>query len=320
MSPRDALPLRWTEILGLTPVPERLRQTAIALRGDAHVPPSKAGLSSLRLLNPRLALPLWRGRYAVPRQVVLTNLFNHTPTPIEDGWSVRRTQVKDFRGDGATYDSHNGTDLCIPVGSVYQAPASGRVVRVVSEFHRGGLKVAIDHGGGLITSAAHLARALVTEGERVERGQAAARTGYSGLDAAATFPFGIPHVHFNVWLDGVPVDPFARAWEDEPSLWRGGWPSPQDDDAVSLPPPPEDYDEDAVAAAVESCRNDEVRERLRRVDARLRGGQLVFERAYFPTRFTDHRSPYTRAHARSPRIDLPFSAARFDGIVFASAR
>ena len=28
----------------------------------------------------------------------------------------------------------------------------------------------------------------------------------AGLDGLVTFPFGVPHVHFNTWLDGVPVD------------------------------------------------------------------------------------------------------------------
>ena len=132
----ERLPL--VESMGLSPPRERLRQALIALRGDQDVPPAKFGVSSLRLLDPRLAVPLWRGKYAVHRKVVLSNLFNHRQTPIELGWSVEKTQVEDFRGKGSTYDSHNGTDYCIPVGTPMLAPASGVVVRVVSEFHRAG--------------------------------------------------------------------------------------------------------------------------------------------------------------------------------------
>ena len=39
------------------------------------------------------------------------------------------------------------------------------------------------------------------------RGQPVARSGYSGIDAVITFPWGTPHIHFNVWLHGRPVDP-----------------------------------------------------------------------------------------------------------------
>ena len=70
-----------------------------------------------------------------------------------------------------TYDIHNGTDFATPVGTRVVAGAPGVVRRVSSEFHRGGLKVFIDHGGGLVTGANHLSRALVRVGERVSRGQ-----------------------------------------------------------------------------------------------------------------------------------------------------
>ena len=199
-----------------------MRQARIALAGDEDVPKSSFDPSSLRLLSPRLALPFWLGYDAVPRKVVITNLFNHTQTSVALGWSVKRTQVRDFRGKRQTYDSHNGTDFCIARGTPVLAAASGHVMRVVSEFHRGGLKVAIDHGDGLITSSAHLARALVREGQAVKRGDVIAISGYSGLDSLVSFPWGIPHIHFNVWLDGQPIDPFARVDADEASLWIGG--------------------------------------------------------------------------------------------------
>lgn len=127
----------FAEVLGWSPLPERLRQTRIALRGAEDVP-SQMGLSSLRQLRPRLAWPLWRGRQAVERAVIISNLFNHRQTPIEAGWSVKITQVEDFRGRRVTYDSHNGTDFAVPVGTRFLAPAPGRVVRVVSEFNRAG--------------------------------------------------------------------------------------------------------------------------------------------------------------------------------------
>lgn len=306
------------ESMGLLPPGERARQALIALRGTEDVPPSRYDRSSLRLLDPRLSIPLWRGRYAVPRKVVLTNLFNHRQTPVEDGWSVRRTQVEDFRGRTQTYDSHNGTDFCVPRGTPMLAPASGVVVRVVSEFHRGGLKLAIDHGDGLLTSSAHLARVLVREGDVVRRGDEVAVTGYSGLDSLVTFPWGIPHIHFNVWLDGQPVDPFARSSvPGEESLFFGGAPTPIGPGATAEPARGSVYDAARVRAVIDACRTPSVRERLSSVRPELRGGHVVFETNYYPTRFPDRASVLAEVHPRSQRLHLPFSSADFDGVVFA---
>lgn len=310
-------PVGLREALGLSPLGERLRQAAIAVRGAPHVPPSRWDASSLSLVAPRLGLPLWRGRWAVPRRVILTNLFNHAQTPIHEGWSVRRTSVLDFRGKGSTYDSHNGTDLCVPVGTLVVAPAPGVVVRVWSEFHRGGLKVAIDHGGGLLTSSAHLARTWVRPGQRLAAGEPFARSGYAGLDGLVTFPFGVPHVHFNTWLDGVPVDPFARP--GEASLWVSGAPRP----AVGpgAPPAPSDWDDDAVRAAIEGCLLPETRAALAAIaDPVVRAGTLVAERNYYPTRFPAVARVLRTPSIRVERLFLPFRPEDVDGVVFADER
>jgi murein DD-endopeptidase MepM/ murein hydrolase activator NlpD len=307
-------PLGWAEIVGLSPVRERWRQALLALRGDEDVPAARWGLSSLRMLRPRMAIPLWRGRPYLPRRVLLTNLFNHRQTPNELGWSVRRTQAEDFRGRDLTYDSHNGTDLAVPVGSTLLAAAGGVVVDVLSEFNRGGLKVIIDHGRGLMTCSAHLARALVSIGDVVRRGQPVAITGYSGLDALVTFPFGVPHVHFNVWLNGEPVDPFGRG--EEGSLWRGGAPRPfdgGDDDAFERSP----WSAQGVDAAIAACRTDSVRAALSAVeDPDRRGALTVTARNYYPTRFTARPPLYTEDAPREERLDLPVLAGDFDGVTF----
>jgi len=327
---RDVRRPSFVETLGLSPPRQRLREALIAIRGAPGVPPARYDVSSLSMLEPRLALPLWRGRFVIPRRAILSKLFNHRQTPIEDGWSVRRTQAEDFRGRDLTYDSHNGTDFCIPVGTVLLAPADGVVARVWAEFNRGGLKVAIDHGEGLFTSSAHLARALVREGDIVRAGDPIAVTGYSGLDGFITFPWGIPHVHFNCWLDGVPVDPFARP--GEVSLWHGATPSPIDaegaprDDAEAVSANDwdaarvdavDDWDSARIDAVVAACLHADTRRyvaSLGSVERRARF--LVAEMAYYPTRFADRGSLYRATHARRERLSMPFSAREFDGVVF----
>ncbi len=304
------------EATGTWPPATRWRQAMIALRGEEGIPPSRFDTSSLSQLRPTLGVPLWLGLPVTGRTVLVTNLYNHTQTPIAEGWSVRRRQVRDFRGRGLTYDSHNGTDFAIPVGTPVLTAAEGVVVRVASEFNRGGLKVFIDHGDGLMTCSAHLARALVAVGDRVHRGQPVALSGYSGLDGFATLPWGVPHVHFNVWLDGEPVDPFPH--DGAPSLWRAGeLPAPPPADAPPEPFAPSAYDAAAVEAGIAACTVEAAQERLRaEPDPALRAAALIAERNYYPTRFTDRPRVYAARPVRSPRLDLPFSADRFDGVRF----
>ncbi|MBK8180989.1 MAG: peptidoglycan DD-metalloendopeptidase family protein [Planctomycetes bacterium] len=205
--------IKITELFGLSPWRKGLREAALTFRGDQATPPSRFDLTSLRILQPRMSFPLWLGRPASGRRVPIYNFFCRTQPPPELGWSVRVTVARDYRGLQATYDSHNGTDFAVPPGTTVVAAAPGRVLRVSSELHRGGLKVFIDHGGSRITSYNHLARALVRSGDVVRRGQPIALSGMSGIDGLLAFPFSTPHVHFNVWHDGVHTDPFAAEGE-----------------------------------------------------------------------------------------------------------
>ena len=309
----------FSDVIGLHPWKERFRQAMIALRGEEDVPSSKFGLSSLKQLRPKISIPLWRGRHAVPGKVILTNLFNHRQSPIEEGWSVKVTDVEDWRGGQLTYDSHNGTDFSIPVGTKVLTAAPGVVVKICSEFNRGGLKIFIDHGRGLMTNYAHLAHSLVSEGDIVSRGQVIALSGYSGLDALVTFPFGVPHVHFNTWLNGEPIDPFTRKGTDDASMWQAGaFPACYSKDLPDIEFEPSVYDEEAIQEMIDHCKTAKVRDSLQMQEPlSRRAAHTIIESNYYPTRFPKRRNPYDREYPRGPRLDLPFSDEDFDGIVFA---
>lgn len=309
--------LRVTEIFGLAPLRERLAEAALTFRGDPSTPPSRFDHTSLRQLTRLPGYRVWAGQRLYGRQVPISNLFNYEQPPPEQGWSVRVTKVRDFRGRGLTYDSHNGTDFVTPVGTEVVPAAPGRVLRISNEFNRGGLKIFVDHGEGLVTSYNHLARALCRVGEIVRRGQVMALSGYSGLDGLATFPFGVPHVHFNVWLDGVHVDPFGPPGVT-PLFLRGNRPEPfRDGDDAEEPIPDSDWDFDAVERATRACTSAISRADLERPrPAEERAMTALFHLSYFPTRFRDVPRLYTREHARRPRLDLPFRSADYDGIRF----
>lgn len=300
-------------------------QAWMALRGDANVPGSRFGPSSLQQFSPRLAIPTWLGKSVVTRRAVVMNLVNHTPTPVEDGWSVRLTQVHDFRGKGLSYDSHNGTDFAVPPGTPVVAAAPGRVVSLRSEYNRGGLKLAIDHGGGILTSSNHLARSLVHVGDVVARGQQVAISGYSGLDALVAFPWIAPHVHYNVCVGGQLVDPFA-AREGEAGdamIWRSLSLAPWRGETVTGDAEfkPTDFDTARVDALLADLKDAARREAIARIeDVSLRAWELVIESFTYPMRFASGVTAGAAlfdAPKRRAVLDLPIAQSHVDGAVFA---
>lgn len=311
----------FAEILGVSPLGERARDALRTFRGDPYTPPSRWDVSSLKILKPRLAIETWLGRRVGGRFAPIYNLFNRTRPPVEEGWSVRVTQVRDFRGRGLTYDSHNGTDFAVPPGTLVVAAAPGRVVRVSNEFDRGGLKVVLDHGDGLVTTSNHLSRALVRVGDVVKRGEPVALSGMSGVDGVFAFPWNAPHVHYNVWFDGEPADPFAA--EGETSLWRNeNAPTPHrpDPSAPDEEVPLSEWDGAGVTEAIEACLDPTLRASLTRVeDLGERAVAVMFQRNYYPTRFRSRPRLYARASERRPRLDLPLSYKDFDGVYFPDA-
>lgn len=311
------------ESLGLRPFGKALREVLLTARGDRTTPPSRFDLSSARQLRPRYSIPLWLGSKPRGRRVPITNLYNYRQPPPELGWSVRVRDVRDFRGGENTYDSHNGTDLAVPPGTAVVAAAPGQVLRVSSEFNRGGRKVFIDHGAGLVTTYNHLSRPLVTPGQRVKRGETIALSGYSGVDAVLFFPWTPPHVHFNTWLNGAYVDPFTPPGSNEPSLWR------TQNDPTPAPPSdvgddrfePTAWNESAIAEMISACLHPGAREEIAAAPTLVESaGAALMQLNYFPTRFDRARlsgvSLYPRRYPRAPVLDLPFSHADYDGVLF----
>ena len=94
---------------------------------------------------------------------------------------------------------HKGFDISARMNTVIIAPADG-VVSTVGRSHGYGRMLHINHGYGLKTVYAHLAKSLVAKGKYVKRGQKIALLGNSGRTTG-------PHLHYEVHLNGVPVNP-----------------------------------------------------------------------------------------------------------------
>jgi murein DD-endopeptidase MepM/ murein hydrolase activator NlpD len=95
---------------------------------------------------------------------------------------------------------HEGIDIATRFGKEVKATAAG-VVTYARRKQGYGMMLEIDHGNGFLTRYAHNSKLLVKKGQRVTRGQVIAKVGNSGLSTG-------PHLHYEVYLKGAPVNPF----------------------------------------------------------------------------------------------------------------
>ena len=118
--------------------------------------------------------------------------------PIRKGWMSSRFGRRNdpFTGRVAM---HEGVDFAGKLGSEIIAVASG-VVTWSGERYGYGQMVEINHGGGYMTRYAHNQENKVEVGDIVKKGQVVALMGSSGRSTG-------PHVHFEVYKHGRPVDP-----------------------------------------------------------------------------------------------------------------
>jgi len=278
-------PLGIRDVFGLRPLVPALRDGWFALAGNPYSPPSQWGLSSVKIFKPWIGLPTWLGHRRRDRRVPVYNFFNRVPQPRDEGYSVRVTYCRDWRGGRFTYDGHLGTDFAVPVGTPVAAAAPGIVLRTEAP------------------------------GEQVARGRVVGLAGASGMEFLLMFPWVAPHVHYNVWLNGEPVDPFAR--EGEVSFWRqrndprpfDGTPAPGDEDVA-----PSDWDPQGVEAAIDACRDPAVRQRARALVALdRRAAEILLLRNYRKCILRGLPPLCRTPGARRPCLDLPFRAADFVG-------
>lgn len=95
--------------------------------------------------------------------------------------------------------SHKGIDLAAPTGTPVYATADGAISRA-DRSRTYGLVIYIDHGADLETRYAHLSKLLVADGQMVRKGDL---IGYVGSTGQSTGP----HLHYEVRVDGLAVNP-----------------------------------------------------------------------------------------------------------------
>ncbi|NLM11079.1 MAG: M23 family metallopeptidase [Clostridiaceae bacterium] len=133
------------------------------------------------------------------KKAELENYLNSLPTfwptegIIESGYGNRLHPVY------KRYQPHTGVDIGGKKGNPIYAAASGTVIAAGKNGGYGYL-VDIDHGNGLVTRYAHCSKVLVRKWQKVKVGEKIAEVGDTGVTTG-------PHLHFEILLNGKPIDP-----------------------------------------------------------------------------------------------------------------
>jgi len=96
---------------------------------------------------------------------------------------------------------HRGIDILNKEGTHIISPANG-VVKKVTTNSLWGLNITISHGYNVETQYGHLLEAAVKPGQQIKRGDPIGKLGKSGRSTG-------PHLHYQIWVKGEPVDPMG---------------------------------------------------------------------------------------------------------------
>lgn len=121
--------------------------------------------------------------------------------PVEGRYYVSSGYVGRMSPVGNGYEFHTGLDIPAPSGYEITAAEDG-VVITAGWINGYGNTVIISHGGGLSTLYGHNSELLVSEGDKVERGEPIALCGSTGYATGC-------HCHFEVRVNGEHTDPWG---------------------------------------------------------------------------------------------------------------
>jgi murein DD-endopeptidase MepM/ murein hydrolase activator NlpD len=128
------------------------------------------------------------GQFAWPEQGPISQYFGCTSYPAEP-----------YDPNCPTRHFHTGIDIADSWGTPIGAGATGVAFVYYSSYGYGD-HVIIDHGNGFVTVYGHMSRFAVSNGQVVVRGQLIGYEGSTGNSSG-------PHLHFEIRLNGTPVNP-----------------------------------------------------------------------------------------------------------------
>jgi len=100
------------------------------------------------------------------------------------------------------FEMHPGIDIGAPMGATIVASAPGHVI-FAGTYGGYGNTIIVDNGGSTSTLYGHCSQIFVADGQDVQQGQAIGAVGSTGVSTG-------PHLHFEIRVSGVPVEPTSR--------------------------------------------------------------------------------------------------------------
>jgi len=144
------------------------------------------------ILEPRTPEKYWNAPFIFPVDGSLSDGTIGFSSYFGSRRSYNNGQLKSF---------HGGLDFAVVLNSLnIYAPAPG-IVLFTGTMNVRGNTTFIDHGYGIVSGYGHQAEILVSPGEMVETGQLIGIIGKTGRVTG-------PHLHWEIWVNGVQVDPF----------------------------------------------------------------------------------------------------------------
>ena len=130
------------------------------------------------------------------------SVYNGTVASVADGTKVWPTVYSRINCDYLGYYGHNGVDIGGASGTPIYAYMGGTVTFSGWDTTGYGNCIKISHGNGLVTIYAHCSALYVSAGQQVSAGQTIAGIGMTGWATGN-------HLHFEVRVNGVPVNPWT---------------------------------------------------------------------------------------------------------------
>ena len=130
------------------------------------------------------------------------SVYNGAVAPVADGTKVWPTVYNRINCDYLGYYGHNGVDIGGASGTPIYAYMGGTVTFSGWDTTGYGNCIKISHGNGLVTIYAHCSALYVSAGQQVSAGQTIAGIGMTGWATGN-------HLHFEVRVNGVPVNPWT---------------------------------------------------------------------------------------------------------------
>ena len=166
------------------------RESRITISNEEYVSPSKDLLPRIReeyelsqkAKNTVSALKIKNWEMTIPVQGLMSSEFG-----------VRRFINNEPR------NRHSGMDIAAPEGTEVITPLGGEVIIASNFFYKGNV-IYVNHGAGLVSSYSHLSKLEVKKGDKIKTGDIIGLVGQTGRVTG-------PHLHWEVYLMGVPINP-----------------------------------------------------------------------------------------------------------------